>query len=93
MLCKSIRSKHRRYQVELTKPAKDFLSDKGYDPQFGARPLNRAIQKYLEDAVAEEILKGEIQEGDTIVADWDKKSDELTIKLKKKKVRQEDKEE
>tara|TARA_Y100001972_G_scaffold128663_1_gene190827 strand:- start:19236 stop:21785 length:2550 start_codon:yes stop_codon:yes gene_type:complete len=81
------------YQVELTKPAKDFLSDKGYDPQFGARPLNRAIQKYLEDAVAEEILKGEIQEGDTIVADWDKKSDELTIKLKKKKVRQEDKEE
>ena len=81
------------YQVELTKAAKDFLSDKGYDPQFGARPLNRAIQKYLEDAVAEEILKGEIQEGDTIVADWDKKSDELTIKLKKKKVRQEDKEE
>ncbi len=81
------------YQVELTKTAKDFLSDKGYDPQFGARPLNRAIQKYLEDAVAEEILKGEIQEGDTIVADWDKKSDELTIKLKKNKVRQEDKEE
>ncbi|XOV93121.1 MAG: ATP-dependent Clp protease ATP-binding subunit [Bacteroidota bacterium] len=81
------------YQVELTKNAKDFLSDKGYDPQFGARPLNRAIQKYLEDAVAEEILKGEIQEGDTIVADWDKKSDELTIKVKKKKVRQEDKEE
>ncbi len=81
------------YHVELTKSAKDFLSDKGYDPQFGARPLNRAIQKYLEDAVAEEILKGEIQEGDTIVADWDKKSEELTIKVKKKKVRQEDKEE
>ncbi len=79
------------YQVELTKAAKDFLSDKGYDPQFGARPLNRAIQKYLEDAVAEEILKGVIQEGDTIVADWDKKSDELKLKLKKKKVHQEDK--
>ena len=60
------------YQVSLTDSAKDFLSDKGYDPQFGARPLNRAIQKYLEDPVAEEILKGEISEGDTIQASWDK---------------------
>ena len=80
------------YQVELTKSAKDFLADKGYDPQFGARPLNRAIQKYLEDVVAEEILKGDIQEGDTIVADWDGKSEELKLKLKKKKIKQEDKE-
>ncbi|MFY0599560.1 MAG: ATP-dependent Clp protease ATP-binding subunit [Cyclobacteriaceae bacterium] len=79
------------YQVDLTKKAKDFLSDKGYDPQFGARPLNRAIQKYLEDPVAEEILKGEIQEGDTLVADWDGKGDELKLKLKKKKVTQKDK--
>ena len=71
------------YTVELTEKAKDFLSEKGYDPQFGARPLNRAIQKYLEDAVAEEILKGEINEGDTILADYDGKSDELEIKLKK----------
>merc|ERR1712054_420406 len=75
------------YNVELTKKAKDFLSDKGYDPQYGARPLNRAIQKYLEDPVAEEILKGEINEGDTLVADWDGKSEELHFKLKKKKVK------
>ncbi|RED99833.1 ATP-dependent Clp protease ATP-binding subunit [Marinoscillum furvescens] len=80
------------YTVELTTKAKDFLSDKGYDPQYGARPLNRAIQKYLEDPVAEEILKGEIQEGDTLIADWDGKSDELHLKLKKKKVKEEDKE-
>lgn len=80
------------YNVSLTDKAKDFLSEKGYDPQYGARPLNRAIQKYLEDPVAEEILKGEIQEGDTIVADWDGKADELKFKLKKKKVKQEDKE-
>jgi len=79
------------YNVKLTDKAKDFLSDKGYDPQYGARPLNRAIQKYLEDPVAEEILKGEIQEGDTIMADWDGKADELKLKLKKKKLK-EDKE-
>ena len=76
------------YQVTLTDSAKDFLSDKGYDPQFGARPLNRAIQKYLEDPVAEEILKGEISEGDIIHASWDKKSEELSFKLKKKKAKE-----
>ena len=71
------------YKVELTKKAKDFLSEKGYDPQYGARPLNRAIQKYLEDAVAEEILKGDLVEGSTIVADHDGKKDELTLKVRK----------
>ena len=76
------------YQVTVTESAKDFLSDKGYDPQFGARPLNRAIQKYLEDPVAEEILKGEISEGDIIQASWDKKSEELSFKLKKKKTKE-----
>jgi len=73
------------YHVELTEKAKDFLAEKGYDHQFGARPLNRAIQKYLEDPVAEEILKGEIEEGGTILADHDGKSETLTIKLKKTK--------
>jgi ATP-dependent Clp protease ATP-binding subunit ClpC len=57
------------YKVELTEKAKDFLSEKGYDPAYGARPLNRAIQKYLEDPVAEEILKGDIADGDIILAD------------------------
>jgi len=73
------------YKVELTAKAKDFLSEKGYDPQYGARPLNRAIQKYLEDAVAEEILKGDLADGSTIVADHDGKSDALTLKVKKPK--------
>ena len=80
------------YNVELTDKAKDFLSDKGYDPQFGARPLNRAIQKYLEDPVAEEILKGDIEEGDILQADYDGTSEQLTITLKKKKVKKEKKE-
>jgi ATP-dependent Clp protease ATP-binding subunit ClpC len=73
------------YNVELSDKAKDFLAEKGYDQQFGARPLNRAIQKYLEDPVAEEILKGEVEEGGTILADYDGKSDQLTLKVKKPK--------
>lgn len=70
------------YQIELTIGAKDFLSEKGYDPQYGARPLNRAIQKYLEDPIAEELLKGEIQEGDTILADYGGEGEELTVSIK-----------
>ena len=71
------------FQVELTEKAKDFLAEKGYDQQFGARPLNRAIQKYLEDPVAEEILKGESENGGKIIADYDGKSEQLSISLKK----------
>lgn len=73
------------FHVELTDKAKDFLAEKGFDPQFGARPLNRAIQKYLEDPVAEEILKGEIPEGGTILADYEGTGEVLTIKGKKPK--------
>lgn len=76
---------HLGYGIELSKKAKEFLADKGYDPQYGARPLARAIQKYLEDPVAEEILKGDLNEGDIMVADWDGKAEALTIKRKKKK--------
>jgi ATP-dependent Clp protease ATP-binding subunit ClpC len=73
------------YTVELSEKAKDFLAEKGYDQQFGARPLNRAIQKYLEDPVAEEILKGEVTEGAIIMADYEGTGDVLTIKTKKGK--------
>jgi ATP-dependent Clp protease ATP-binding subunit ClpC len=72
------------YEVELTERAKDFLAEKGYDQQFGARPLNRAIQKYLEDPVAEEILKGEIEEGGVILADFEG-GETLVVKAKKAK--------
>lgn len=72
------------YSIELTDKAKDFLADKGYDQQYGARPLNRAIQKYLEDALAEEILKGELSDGDVILADYSGEGDELTITVDKK---------
>ncbi len=71
-------------EIELTEKAKDFLAEKGYDQQYGARPLNRAIQKYLEDPIAEEILKGEAVEGCTLVADHEDKSDILTLKVIRK---------
>jgi ATP-dependent Clp protease ATP-binding subunit ClpC len=71
------------YTVDLTEKAKDFIAEKGYDAQYGARPLNRAIQKYLEDPVAEEILKGEAQAGDTLLADLVEGAEELTITLVK----------
>jgi ATP-dependent Clp protease ATP-binding subunit ClpC len=72
------------YKIELTDKAKDFLAEKGYDQQYGARPLNRAIQKYLEDAIAEEILKGDLSEGDVITADYSGEGTELTISVTKK---------
>ncbi|WP_305952541.1 ATP-dependent Clp protease ATP-binding subunit [Emticicia oligotrophica] len=72
------------YKIALTEKAKDFLSDKGYDQQYGARPLNRAIQKYVEDPLAEEILKGDVQEGDTIVVDYSGEGETLSFSRTKK---------
>lgn len=69
------------YKVKLTQKAKDFLADKGYDIQFGARPLKRAIQNYVEDEIAEVILSG-AKKGSTISFDADKGSDKLKVKTK-----------
>lgn len=63
--------------IELTKTAKEFLADKGYDPAFGARPLKRAVQKYVEDPLAEEILKGTFATGAKVKAKLNKKAEEL----------------
>jgi ATP-dependent Clp protease ATP-binding subunit ClpC len=68
----------------LTDAAKEFIADKGYDVQFGARPLHRAIQKYIEDPLAEEILNHSVKEGDTLVWDLDKDKSVLTFTLQKK---------
>ena len=73
------------YQLELSEDAKDFIVDKGFDKQYGARPLKRAIQKYIEDALAEEIVNANLNENDTIYMDLDKKKNELTIKIVKTK--------
>lgn len=76
------------YGLELTEEAKSFLADKGYDQQFGARPLHRAIQKYMEDPLAEEILNMNVKPGDVLVVDFDKENDKLffTVKLPEIKV-------
>ena len=73
------------YELKLTEKAKDYIADKGFDKQYGARPLNRAIQKYIEDALAEEIINSNLQEGDALTMDLDEKTNELTIKIKKLK--------
>lgn len=73
------------YNLTLSESAKDYIADKGFDKQYGARPLNRAIQKYIEDALAEAIVNSELQEGDSIFMDLDKKSNELKIKIEKPK--------
>ena len=69
------------YKLKLSKKAKSFIAEKGFDKQYGARPLKRAIQKYVEDAIAEEIIKSNIQEGDSITMDIGKNDTELSIKI------------
>ena len=73
------------YSIKISNEAKDFISEKGYDIQFGARPLKRAIQKYLEDPLAEEIIKSHVSEGDIIDVDFDKEKQEIKIKITKPK--------
>ena len=70
------------FSLELTEDAKNFIADKGYDQAFGARPLHRAIQKYLEDPLAEEILSMNIKPGDIMVADLDKEKEKIHFTLK-----------
>ena len=70
------------YTLTLSKKAKEFIGDKGFDKKYGARPLSRAIQRYLEDLIAEEIVANTIKEGDHLKVDWDGKSDLLSLKTK-----------
>ena len=79
--------------MELTPEAKSFIADKGYDAQFGARPLHRAIQKYLEDPLAEEILNMSIKNGDIMVAELDEAAEKIKFVLKKDEKKKEKKSE
>jgi ATP-dependent Clp protease ATP-binding subunit ClpC len=77
------RIKELGYQLTLSDKAKAFIADKGFDKQFGARPLKRAIQKYVEDTLAEEIITSKITSGDEIFMDIEEGSQELTVNIHK----------
>lgn len=72
------------YHLEITEDAKNFIADKGFDKDYGARPLRRAIQKYIEDPMAEEIINSEISEGDHLLLKLNKDKDGVKITVKKK---------
>jgi ATP-dependent Clp protease ATP-binding subunit ClpC len=75
------RVRNLNYHLKISTAAKDFIAQKGFDPQFGARPLKRAIQKLLEDEMAEAILKTEVKEGDTISIGLDTKKEKIRIRI------------
>ena len=80
-----VRTNELGYEIKLSKKAKDFIAEKGFDKQYGARPLKRAIQKYLEDELAEEIMKSKVQTGDIIKVDLNKDKTKLILKTLSKK--------
>lgn len=69
------------YDLKITDKAKNFIADKGYDSQFGARPLKRAIQKYLEDPLAELIIDASISQGDVITVDLDEEKSDIVTRV------------
>jgi ATP-dependent Clp protease ATP-binding subunit ClpC len=73
------------YDISLTKKAKEFIVDQGYDEKFGARPLKRAIQKYIEDPLAEEIIKSSFKDGEKVTMDLNKEKNGLAVIKKKSK--------
>ncbi len=82
------------FNIKISDAAKDYIVEKGYDVNYGARPLKRAIQKYLEDPMAEEIIKNNLTEGDEIEVDYNKEKEEIIVsahKPKGKKGKKEDK--
>jgi len=78
------------YPITLTDNAKNYIAEKGYDINFGARPLKRAIQKHLEDPIAEEILKGKMKTGSTIEVDFDEEKKEIIVNAKKENSKDDD---
>jgi ATP-dependent Clp protease ATP-binding subunit ClpC len=77
------------FALKISAPARDFIVQKGFDPQYGARPLKRAIQKYLEDPMAEVFIRANLVQGDIINVGFNKNKEEITIKVKKAGAEQE----
>jgi ATP-dependent Clp protease ATP-binding subunit ClpC len=80
------RVKEMGYNLKLDETLKEYLIEKGYDEKYGARPLNRAIQKYVEDPISEKILEGELSLNDTVTIFYDTKEEDIKISIKKTKV-------
>ncbi len=80
------------YHLVITDDVKEFIASKGYDVQYGARPLKRAIQKYLEDELAEMIIRATVSEGDTITVDFDKENQKIVSKIENGKLKIENEE-
>ena len=78
------RLKNRQISVKMQDKAKDFLIEDGYDPEYGARPMRRSVEKHLEDPLAEHLLRGDVKEGDVVVASVDKKQKKLKFKVQKR---------
>jgi ATP-dependent Clp protease ATP-binding subunit ClpC len=68
-----------KIKVKINKSAVEYVANQGYDKAYGARPLNRAIQKHIEDPMTDEILSGKFKEGDTIKISYDKKTDKMVL--------------
>ena len=75
------RVKEMGYGIELTEKAHDYIAEKGWDEQFGARPLKRAIQKYVEDVLAEEIIRTKVNIGEKIIIDYDNEKDDMIVSV------------
>jgi ATP-dependent Clp protease ATP-binding subunit ClpC len=73
------------FDLELTDVAKEYISEKGYDPEYGARPLKRSIQKYIEDPITEEIIKSNPKKGTKMILDYDKENDVMVVSSAKEK--------
>ncbi len=81
------------YTLKISDKAKEYIIEKGFDPNYGARPLKRAIQKYIEDPLAEEMIQGDIAEGDEIEVDYNKEQDKIKVNIQKPKSKRSKKDE
>ena len=79
------RVKEMGYVLKIEDTLKEYLVEKGYDEKYGARPLNRAIQKYVEDPISEKVLEGELSIGDTITISYNTKIEDVKVEIKKPK--------
>lgn len=77
------RIEEKGFMIELSQSAKEFIAEKGFDKQYGARPLQRALQKYLEDPIADMILSGDTEAGDTLYVDYKENDEQVSITVKK----------